>query len=42
MYWIYFSVGIGWIGIFIVLDYLLDEGVVKESVDVINCVFKFR
>lgn len=42
MYWIYPSAGIGRTGTFIALDYLLDEGAAKESVDVINCVSKLR
>lgn len=36
------SAGIGRTGTFIALDYLLDEGAVMESVDVINCVSKLR
>uniref|UniRef100_A0A8W8N3Q1 protein-tyrosine-phosphatase n=1 Tax=Magallana gigas TaxID=29159 RepID=A0A8W8N3Q1_MAGGI len=39
---IHCSAGIGRTGTFIALDYLLDEGAAKESVDVINCVSKLR
>ena len=36
------SAGIGRTGTFIALDYMLEEGTERESLDVINCVSKLR